>query len=168
MRGYRWLIAIWATVAVFVVITAIRSHQVGVPLRDPSGSIFRLRFALSLLLFGVLILADAVFRSRRGGFSVPKVFAEMRRRWPRERLALALSGLLAYHLIYICYRNLKSWVAFRPDQDDALLRFDKWLFFGNSPAVLLHDLLGRDVAAHVLAVIYESFSVMVPVSFVAA
>ena len=28
-----------------------------------------------------------------------------------------------------------------------LLRWDRWLFFGHSPAVLLHDLLGQDVAA---------------------
>jgi membrane-associated phospholipid phosphatase len=52
--------------------------------------------------------------------------------------------------------------------DDQLLALDKWLFLGNSPAVLVHDLFGRDLAAVVFAEIYESFSFMVPVSFVAA
>ena len=39
-----------------------------------------------------------------------------------------------------------------------LLRWDKWLFFGHSPAVLLHDLLGQDLAARLLTDLYESFS----------
>jgi membrane-associated phospholipid phosphatase len=75
---------------------------------------------------------------------------------------------MAYHIVYACYRNLKSWVAFRQPMDEQLLRVDKALFGGHSPAVLLHDLFGQHVAAHVFAVIYESFSYLVPVSFVAA
>jgi membrane-associated phospholipid phosphatase len=81
---------------------------------------------------------------------------------------LIVAGLLAYQLIYVCYRNLKSWDSFNTPRDDDLLAFDKWLFFGHSPAVLLHDLLGEDAAAHILATIYDSFSTLVMVSMVAA
>ena len=49
-----------------------------------------------------------------------------------------------------------------------LLRWDRWLFFGHSPAVLLHDLLGEDLAARLLTDLYESFSTLVTVALVAA
>lgn len=167
-RDFRWLIGVWVVVALFALVTAYRSHQVGIPLRDPAGTVFLRRFALSLVLFALLALLDAVVRSRRSGWTVRDAFLELRRRWPKDRLAIALSGLLAYHLVYICYRNIKSWIAFRTMHDDQLLSLDTWLFLGHSPAVLLHDLFGEQVAPHVFRAIYESFSLMVPVSFVAA
>ena len=49
-----------------------------------------------------------------------------------------------------------------------LLRWDRWLFFGHSPAVLLHDLLGEDLAARLLTDLYESFSTLVTLALVAA
>lgn len=167
-QNYRWLIGMWVVVALFAVVTAVRVYQVGLPLRDPGGMIFRWRLALSLVLFGLLALLDAGVRTGRSGWTIPKAAAELRRRWPKDRLAIALSGLLAYHLVYVCYRNIKSWIAFRDVHDDQLLALDKWLFLGHSPAVLVHDLFGRDLAAFVFAEIYESFSFLVPISFVAA
>jgi membrane-associated phospholipid phosphatase len=49
-----------------------------------------------------------------------------------------------------------------------LLRWDRDLTFGHSPAVLLHDLLGQDVAARVLTAVYESFPTLLTVSLVSA
>jgi hypothetical protein len=167
-RKRRWLIGIWVVVALFAMVTAVRSHQVGVPVRDPEGEIFRWRIAKSLALFGVLMLVDASIRTGRAGWSVEKVRAQLRRRWPKDRLAIALSGLLAYHLVYLCYRNLKSWLAFRATHDDLLLRVDRWLFFDHSPAVLLHDLFGQHWAAYVFAAIYRSFTYLVPFSLAAS
>jgi hypothetical protein len=158
----------WVVVAAFAVVTLVRSHQVGVPLRDPAGSVFRNRLALSLGYFLVFALVDAAVRVDRRGWSLPRFGAKLRQRWPKDRLILGLSGVLAYHIVYVCYRNLKSWVAFKHPQDDHLLSFDKALFAGHSPAVLLHDLLGEHVAAQVLTVIYQSFGIFVPISFVAA
>jgi membrane-associated phospholipid phosphatase len=94
--------------------------------------------------------------------------ATLRARWTPRRLVLTASGLLAYHAVYFCYHNLKSWDAFNQPRDPLLLRWDRWIFLGHSPAVLLHDLLGQHVAAYVLVGIYESFSWLVSVSFVAA
>ncbi len=167
-RKYQWLIGVWVVVALFAIVTAFRSHQVGLPLRDPNGQIFWHRFELSLGIFIALLLVDAAARTARPGWSFGAAFTTLRNRWTVERLAVALSGLLAYHLVYLCYRNIKSWLAVRTMHDDDLLSLDKWLFFGHSPAVLLHDLFGEDTAAHVFRVIYESFSTMVPISFVAA
>jgi hypothetical protein len=159
---------LWLLVAAFAVITAVRSSQVGIPVRDPSGTIFAWRLALSLALFLILSVVDAGVRLGRRGWSLRGLRAMLRRRWPAHRLALATSGLLAYHIVYACYRNLKSWVALQNPLDDQLLRFDKTLLGGHSPAVVLHGVFGQHVSAHVFALIYESFSYLVPVSYVAA
>ena len=167
-RDYGWIIGIWVLVAAFAIVTALRSFQVDIPLRDPRGLLFQRRLLGSTFFFVVLALVDSAVRVGRRGWSVRKTGAMLRSRWPLSRLALALSGLLAYHIVYVCYRNLKSWDVFNTPRDHDLLRIDSWLFFGHSPAVLLHDLLGRDLAAHVLAAIYESFPNLVSVTFVAA
>ena len=81
---------------------------------------------------------------------------------------MILLGLVAYFVVYLCYRNLKSWDVFLTPQDAMLLSWDRWLFFGHSPAVLLHDLLGEDLAARLLTDLYESFSWLVTFALVAA
>jgi membrane-associated phospholipid phosphatase len=92
---------------------------------------------------------------------VRRTLSMLRSRWPRRRLLLAMSGLAAYHLVYFSYHNLKSWDVLNTPRDAMLLQWDRWLFLGHSPAVLLHDLLGEHVAAWVLVVIYESFGTIV-------
>jgi membrane-associated phospholipid phosphatase len=77
-------------------------------------------------------------------------------------------ALVAYQTVYLCYRNLKSWDVFLSPKDHMLLRWDRWLFLDHSPAVLLHDLLGQDLAARALTQLYESFSTMVTLALVAA
>ena len=165
---YRWLIRVWVLVAAFAMVTLAWSYHVGIPLRDPHGSIFVSRIAISVTLFAVFALIDAAVRTGRHEWTTGKTFTVLRQRWPRRRLAIALTGLLAYHLVYLCYHNLKSWDVFNTVRDDLLLRVDRWLFFGHSPAVLLHDVLGQHVATYVLLVIYESFSTLVSLSWVAA
>ncbi len=167
-RDVGWIIGIWILVAVFALITALRSYQVDIPLRDPGGRLFRGRLLGSATFFAAFALIDASVRVGFRGWRVRKAFDMLRSRWQVARLALALSGLLAYHIVYVCYRNLKSWDAFNTPLDHDLLRIDSWLFFGHSPAVLLHEALGRDISAHVLAAIYEFFPTLVSISFVAA
>jgi hypothetical protein len=162
------LIRVWVVVGLFAVVALLRSYQVGIPFRDPHGSILRNRVLISLGLLVILALVDAAARTPRSARTARSVAATLRGRWDLRRLGLVLSGLLAYHLVYFCYHNLKSWVAFRPVQDALLLRWDRWLFFGHTPAVLLHDLLGQHIAAYVLMVIYESFSTLVTISVVAS
>nr|WP_246298732.1 phosphatase PAP2 family protein [Nocardioides panaciterrulae] len=45
-----------------------------------------------------------------------------------------------------------------------MLRWDRDLFGGHSPAVLLHDLLGTHAWAYVLVVVYKAFTYLVPLS----
>jgi len=169
--GWTWLAGVWAVVAVFGVVTLVRSAQVGIGLRDPHGEIFVSRITLSAGIFVGLVLVDAVLRSRRArphGWSWRHVSGVIRGRWTPRRLALTWSGLLAYHVTYFCYHNLKSWDVLNTPQDKALDRWDRALFLGHSPAVLLHDLLGQGASAWVLMFFYESFSTIVCISFVAA
>jgi len=168
VRDYRWLVGVWAVVALFVVLTVVGSRHVGIPVRDPGGAFFRLRIAFSLVMFGLLTFVDASVRTGRSGWTIGRAAAELRRCWPRERLAIAVSGLLAYYIVYTCYHNLKSWDVFNSPRDGELLRFDAWLFFGHSPAQFLHDMLGQHIATYVLAVIYESFGYLVTLSVVSA
>jgi hypothetical protein len=164
---YRWLVGVWVMVALFASLTIARSLQVGIGIKDPNGTVLRWRLAVSVGLFGLLVALDAVARARRDGRGLRSVADELRRRWPRARLGLALGGLLAYYVVYVCYHNLKSWDVLNQPRDNQLLRADAWLFFGHSPAVLLHDLLGQHVATYVLAVVYESFGYLVTLSVVA-
>jgi len=164
--SWRWVAGVWAVVAGFAAVTVIWSFQVDLPLRDPEGRMFRGRLTSSVVSLTALVVAQAVVRSLRRQRSLRGVPEALRTHWSRERVLLVLSGLLAYHVVYVCYRNLKSWNAFRTLRDDGLVEFEGWLFLGHNPAVLLHDLFGQGAAAVALALVYRSFTYLVPFSVV--
>lgn len=160
-EAIRLTVVLWSIAAVFALITFARSQQIDIPLRDPNGRMFSGRLQSAFTLGLILVAVDTVVRTlwyRRTvrGF-LPAVWRTLRDRWTLRRTALAVSGLVAYHVVYVCYRNLKSWDAFNTDRDRELLDFDRTLFLGHSPAVLLHSLLGTDHATGVLAFFYDSF-----------
>lgn len=148
----------WGVVAVFGLITILWSQHVDIPLRDPHGKMFAKKLLGAVWFFAILAAADIAIRWWRGGHTWAAARDVVRRRLAPTRLVLVASALVAYHLIYIFYRNLKSWDALRAPQDDWMLRFDRALFGGHSPASLLHDLLGTDTAAHPLAFFYKIFT----------
>jgi hypothetical protein len=165
---HRWFWRVWAVVVVFAALTVARSIQIGIPLRDPHGSIFLSRIGISLAMLLVYAATDAALRARRQGLSLRRTGGVLRCRWTRTRVTLALAGLLAYHVTYFCYHNLKSWDVLNAPQDDVLTRVDRALFLGHSPAVLLHSALGEHWAAYALILVYESFPTLVTIAFVAA
>ena len=167
-EGGWWVARVWVIVGLLAITTVVSSLHVGVPIRDPHGAWLPRRLAVSVGLLVLLAVADAAVRSRGPGWTSPRTLDALRARWTRRRMVLATTGLLAYHLVYLCYHNLKSWVVFQEPRDDLLQRWDRWLFLGHSPAVLLHDLLGQEVAAYVLTAVYVSFSSVVSVALVAA
>ena len=163
-----WVARFWAVVLLFLALTLARSMQVEVPLRDPYGIVWRSRLTTSLTLFPVLVLLDATGRAWTVDRRARAVLAVLRRRWTTRRVLLALNGLFAYHVAYLCYRNLKSWDVFNEPRDRLLLASDRWLFLGHAPADVLHGLLGTHVAAHVLVAVYQSFSSLVILAVVAS
>jgi membrane-associated phospholipid phosphatase len=167
-RDWVWILRVLALVVVFGVIAIARSHQIDIPFRDPHGKLFAHKIvstAQTLLVFVVIDIGVRWWRGRREGISL---WHSARTRWTPYRIAMIAMSLVAYQVVYLCYRNLKSWDVFETPRDHMLLRWDRWLFFDHSPAVLLHDLLGEDLAARVLTQIYESFSTLVTVALVAA
>lgn len=165
---HRWVLRAWLLVAAFGLVTGARSLQVDIPIRDPRGAFLWSRMAISAVLVVVLALVDASLRAGLRGWRPARVVEVLRRRWTPRRAALVVTGLLAYHLVYFFYHNLKSWDVLNAPRDQMLLDWDRWLFLGHSPAVLLHDLLGQSVAMYVLLVVYESFSTIVTLSFVSS
>jgi hypothetical protein len=166
--GLGSLVAVWVVVLSFAAVTLTMSRHVGIAVKDPGGEFFRSRLLVSVGLLGLLAVADAAVRSWRAGHGARSTRAELTQRWTSDRLALVIGALLAYYLVYLCYHNLKSWDVLNSPRDDRLLSLDAWLFFGHSPAVLLHDLLGQHLATYVLVVVYESFGYLVTLSVVSA
>ena len=89
---------------------------------------------------------------------VPLVRERLALHWTRERVTLVVLGIVCFYVTYVSYRNLKSALPFvRSYTDDSdmfdreLNTVDRVLFFGHQPGPVLHDLLGTDVAAHLLS-----------------
>ena len=162
MSAVRWILPLWTVVIAFVVVTLVESERVGVPLRDPGLSMTINRPLTTLLLFAIATVLEALWRGR--GQWRPA----WRERWTPRRLTLALSALVAYHVVYFCYHNLKSWVVFHAPQDRMLEDWDTHIFFGHHPAVLLHDLLGQSFSAYLLDGIYQSFTGLTTVALILA
>jgi hypothetical protein len=125
---------------------------------------FSRRLTSALELFVLLVLADALVRTLWTTRSLAGAYAHLA---PALAVAADRPGgqrpRRVPHRLYVCYRNLKSWDAFNAPHDEDLLRFEKWLFLGHSPAHLLHQLIGHDTTAYVLMLVYRSFHVPRPV-----
>jgi hypothetical protein len=165
---WAWMLRVVALVVVFAIVAWARSRQVDVPFKDPHGKLFRAKLPDTAEFLLAAVVVDVVVRWLRGRKGGATLWSTVRTRWTPYRVAMILAGLVAYFVVYLSYRNLKSWDVFNSPQDDMLLRWDRWLFFGHSPAVLLHDLLGQDLAARLLTDLYESFSWLVTIALVAA
>ena len=165
--AWRRAARLWAVVAVFIGVGIARSVAIGIPFRDPHGAYLLTRVGLTVAIFAGLVVLDGFVRSGRPRSRRSTLLA-IRSRWTTRRLLLAASALLAYHLTYFTYHNLKSWDVLNAPRDAMLASWDRWLFLGHSPAVVLHDLLGQHVAAWVLMVWYETFPTLVVVAFPAA
>jgi hypothetical protein len=166
--GWAWKLRVLALVVAFAAVAWARSRQVDIPFKDPHGKLFRAKIvdtAEVLLLFVLIDVAVRWLRGRRDGATL---WSTVSTRWTPYRIVMILAGLVAYFVVYLSYRNLKSWDVLLTPRDAMLQRWDRWLFFGHPPAVLLHDLLGEDLAARLLTDLYESFSWLVTIALVAA
>ena len=158
--SWRSLAIVTGTAVVFLGIALLRSQDLGVDMRDPGGALFSMRLLKALEMFAILAVVDLAWRTWQGrGAGVREALvANLRSRLAVSRLTLILLAELAYHVVYVSYRNLKSWLAFDTPQDDHLLSLDRWLFFGHDPAALLHSLLGTGVSAVILVAVYRAFT----------
>lgn len=143
------------------------------PIRDPEGFAGPNYIRLPLILL-LAFLTDVLPRTIRRAESLGQVLRTFvrvtRERWPIDHVRFALMGLGTWYVTYVAFRNLKSFVPFVNPHlwDRELASFDRILFLGHDPAVLLHQLLGTGWAAHVMSFIYIAWIVFVPFSLVIA
>lgn len=167
-----WLVRLAAVTALFGLVALWRSTVVDVPFRDPNGGWLQARIWSTVTFLIAFIVLDTAIRTLRESLSIRgfagRFVTVARTRWTWSRTALTVGALACYALVYFFYRNLKSWDVLNEPRDEMLTRVDLWLFFGNTPAELLHGLLGTGVSAWVLIFLYQSFSTLVKISVVAA
>src|SRR4051812_13211979 len=140
-----------------------------IPMRDPDGFLGPTYIRLPLIAAGLLavdVVPRAIRRARAPREMGRQVLDVYRERWPWRRLRPVFIGLAAFYATYVSYRTLKGFLPLlRPNLvDDQLRRFDEAVTGGVQPAVLLHNLLGTGISAHVLSWVYLAFLVFVPAS----
>lgn len=173
--SYPWMILTLAVAFGFLGIALAVSSAIGVPVRDPEGTLLGKRVVLPFIFMAIFFGMDVYIRARseRGAYgnSIPRalksVFIE---RWWWKRAVIALIGFMAFNVCYLSYRNLKSFLPLTNYRtyDQELAKFDEWMTFGRVPGPYLHDLLGTTFTAHILSVIYLAFIPAVAISVAAA
>lgn len=144
------------------------------PLVDPEGSFLGPSWLRLPLLLGGAILLDLAPRtlwlSRFKPAAMPAIFrARVRTHWNKERLTLVAFGVIAFYIIYVSYRNLKSALPalISAQYDHELHLIDRALFFGHEPGAVLQDVFGTHILAFFFSYIYLWFLPLVPIAVTA-
>ena len=144
------------------------------PVRDPDGASLPTWFRLPAIVITAIALDVAarwLILVHRGGIAAGAALrAVLLERWNRDQIMFTVSGLVTWYVAYVAFRNLKSYVPFVTDRlaDPELARLDRLLWWGNDPAVALHDLLGTGWANWLMAGVYLVWIGLVPASLAIA
>ncbi|HEY3015077.1 MAG TPA: phosphatase PAP2 family protein [Nocardioides sp.] len=169
-RAYVLLIGIAALMGTLALVTSISIDK---PLVDPDGFLGPSWVRLPLLISAAFLLdmlPRVLWNARGNPLLMKRRFLEhWRNHWTRDRLTLVLVGLVCFYITYVSYRNLKSFLPFviAKKYDTQLHHLDTFLFFGNEPAIVLHNLLGDGVSAHLLSTVYLWFLPLTPLALTA-
>ncbi len=168
-RAYGLLVGVALVMGVLAVVASLALHE---PLKDPDGSMGPSWFRMPMMLLGAF-LVDVVPRSLWRARRRPRAVLEEARllvgeHWTRDRVQLVVVSLVSFYVTYVSYRNLKNYLprVVHGVRDPVLHHLDTLLMFGHEPAVLLHQLLGDDLAAHVLGIVYLAFLPVSPASII--
>lgn len=158
----------------FLAATFVVAWIYDLPVRDPDSVAGPTYFRLPAILLAAFLL-DVVPRSlwaagRRPWRIGHEAVTVVRERWTGAHLRFAFLGLAAWYVTYASFRNLKSYVPFVNLHlwDGLLEDVDRALFLGNDPAVLMHQWLGTDLAAHFFSAVYILWIGLIPASLVIA
>jgi hypothetical protein len=156
-----------------LILALLVAWSCGVPFRDPDGTTgpTYIRLPAILVLALVLDIVPRVIHRARGSHDMRGTLREVLRErlcWPYMKFTLV--GLIAWYTTYASIRNLKGFVPFVNHHlyDAGFEHLDRALFLGHTPAVVLHQLLGTDAAAHVLSFFYIGWIVLLPFSLAVA
>jgi hypothetical protein len=154
-------------------VAVVASIMLGEGLKDPDGSLGPSWFRLPMMVLGAFVVdvvPRALWRARRRVRSFPShAKSIIDEHWTRDRITLVVIGLVSFYLTYVSYRNLKNFLPLFNDSkthDLLLHQIDKAIMFGQEPAIVLHQLLGENYAAHVLAFVYLLFLPISPLSLI--
>ncbi len=171
----RYFVFACTVAAVTGILAVLGAFVLDLPLRDPDGFVgpAYIRLPAIVVVFLLLDIAPALFKEIRQSRNVLRsVRTVVVKRWSLTRLGLIITGLIAFYVTYVGYRNLKGFLPFVRDDhaevDFALHVIDRALFLGNEPGPVLHELLGVGFTAHFLSWIYISYLFFVPLSLGAA
>lgn len=149
---------------------AIVAAVKNLPIHDPDARYV----GSSAALIGVVALIFLVIDVGRRGWALNRAEATgaagyvgvLRERWLNRRGVIVIVTLLSFSATYVAYRNLKSYVpqVTSGNYDGPLMGMERWLFFGNDPAELLHSVFGTGIAANVLSFVYVGFFMFIPLS----
>ena len=140
-------------------------------LLDPEGSFLGPSWARLPILLTAALLLDLLPRtlwySRMNPKLMPAIVKQRwRTHWDKERLTLVALGVICFYVVYVSYRNLKSFLPSVRDvkYDRELHMLDRALLFGHDPAILLHNILGEGILAWPLSFVYLWFLPLVPIA----
>lgn len=139
---------------------------------DPDGFIGPSYLRLPIVVgigFAIDLVPRTLWVSRGDPRRMPAVWRQRwHTHWTKDRMVLVVSGILAFYITYVSYRNLKSQLPFIEGRghkfDRELFSLDKGLFLGHEPAVVLHNLLGDGLSAEFLSSVYLWFLPLVPLA----
>ena len=111
---------------VMLAVTLIAGEHYGIGLRDPDGVVGgRLLLVLGLILaFCALdVVPRAILDARATSRpAMRRIIALAHDRWSWQRLVYVLGSIVAFYVIYLCYRNVKSYLPLaRPELFDGQL-----------------------------------------------
>src|SRR3954463_4985797 len=106
---WAWKLRVLALVVAFAAVAWARSRQVDIPFKDPHGKLFRAKIVDTAEMLAIFVLVDVVVRWLRGRKGGATLWSTVRTRWTPYRIVMIVAGLLAYFVVYLSYRNLKSW-----------------------------------------------------------
>ena len=140
-------------------------------LADPEGSFLGPSWLrLPLLLTGALLLdmlPRVIWYSKGRPTAVRQIVRDrLRSHWTKERLTLVALGIASFYVVYVSYRNLKSFLPSIIDAkyDRELHLLDRALMFGHEPSAILHTIFGTSATAWFLSYIYLWFLPLVPLA----
>ncbi|GAB3030985.1 hypothetical protein GCM10011376_24000 [Nocardioides flavus (ex Wang et al. 2016)] len=164
-----------AVAAAMAVATVVVATAYDLPVRDPDGVSVPTWVRLPLIVLAAVLVdllarwALTLRRRERPGVTAAlrTVVAE---RWDRAQVGFTLSGLVAWYVSYVAFRNLKGYLPFVNDRlwDTELARLDRALWLGHDPAAVLHDLLGTGWAAWLMSGVYVLWIGLVPAALAVA
>jgi hypothetical protein len=165
-RAWVLMVVLAIGMAAWAVIEALVLNK---RLVDPEGSFLGPSYIrLPLLLLGALLLdllPLTLWNSWRQPRAIPSIVRHrLRTHWNKERITLVALGIICFYVVYVTYRNIKSFLPFviHTKYDRELHLLDHALLFGHDPAVILHSLLGTGLTAYALSFVYLWFLPMVP------